>query len=39
MIEYAFATPPRVAHWHEEVAARPAMLRAIERVNAIIPQA
>ncbi len=34
-----FTGRPHVARWYEEVAARPAVLRAIERVNALIPQA
>jgi GST-like protein len=32
-----FAESPHVARWYDEVASRPAVLRAIERVNALLP--
>jgi GST-like protein len=34
-----FEESPHVARWYEEVAARPAVRRAIARVNALVPQA
>lgn len=33
-----FSESPHVERWYETVAARPAVIRAIERVNALIPQ-
>ncbi|BAQ45972.1 MULTISPECIES: glutathione S-transferase family protein [Methylobacterium] len=35
----SFEATPHVARWYEAVAARPAVRRAIERVNALVPQA
>ncbi|NWB30337.1 glutathione S-transferase family protein [Pseudomonas gingeri] len=34
-----FSASPHVQRWHETVSARPAVIRAIERVNALVPQA
>jgi GSH-dependent disulfide-bond oxidoreductase len=34
-----FAESPHVARWYTEVEARPAVRRALERVNALVPQA
>lgn len=34
-----FEESPHVARWYEEVAARPAVRRAIARLNALVPQA
>ena len=34
-----FEATPHVARWYDAVAARPAVRRAIERVNALVPQA
>jgi glutathione S-transferase len=34
-----FANTPNIAHWYDIVAARPAVIRAIERVTSLVPSA
>lgn len=34
-----FATTPNIARWYDKIAARPAVMRAIERVAALVPAA
>jgi GST-like protein len=34
-----FSRTPNVAHWYQAVSARPAVVRAIARVTALVPQA
>lgn len=37
--EIDFSKSPNVARWYEEIAARPAVIRAIERTTALVPPA